>query len=73
MDDGSHAIDRHKTTGKIRAHSFHWYTVTNAEDTQNIIDYFKEVYDIKFYPLKNIIRNPVFFKCQCKHRTQDRF
>lgn len=74
MDDGSHAIDRHKTTGKIRAHSFHWYTVTNAEDTQNIIDYFKEVYDIKFYPLKRKLKSgEIAYYLKCRTREGRKF
>lgn len=69
MDDGSHSVERHKVTGKIRAHSFHWYTVTNAEDTQNIIDYFYNTYNIKFYPLKKKLKSgetAYYLKCRTK-------
>lgn len=69
MDDGSHGIDINKTTGKIRSHSFHFYTYTNEEDTQNIIDFFVENYNIKFYPIKRKMKdgsNKYYLKCRTK-------
>lgn len=69
MDDGSHGIDHNKVTGKISAHSFHFYTFTNEEDTQNIIDFFKANYDIKFYPIKKKLKsgeNSWYLKCRTK-------
>lgn len=52
MDDGTHAIERNKTTGKISSHKFGLATMTNMEDTQNIIDMFDKKYNIKMYPIK---------------------
>ena len=52
MDDGTHAIERNKTTGKISSHKFGLATMTNMEDTQNIINMFDKKYDIKMYPIK---------------------
>lgn len=69
MDDGSHSVERHKVTRRIRAHSFHWYTLTNEEDTQNIIDYFYNVHNIKFYPIKKKLKSgevAYYLKCRTK-------
>ena len=69
MDDGSHGIEVNKTTGKIRSHSFHFYTFTDENDTQNIIDYFKENFDIKFYPIRKKMKDgsiKYYLKCRTK-------
>lgn len=68
MDDGSHAICRRKPTGKIMSHSFHFYTFTDPESTQNIIDYFYETYNIKFYPINHKLKNGIgqYLKCRTK-------
>lgn len=67
MDDGTHSIDIRKSTGKITAHAFKLYTFTNEEDTQNIIDFFKEIYDIKFYPLKHRLKSgEIRYYLQCR-------
>lgn len=69
MDDGSHGIDRNKTTGRIRAHSFHLYTYTNLEDTENIIEMFKEKFDINFYKIKKTMKDnsiKYYLKCRTK-------
>lgn len=74
MDDGSHSVCRRKTTGKIMSHSFHFYTYTNKEDTQNIIDYFYETYNIKFYPIKQIMKdNSIKYYLKCKTREGRKF
>lgn len=67
MDDGSHSVCRRKSTGKIMSHSFHWYTYTDEIDTQNIIDYFLEEYNIKFYPIKRAMKSgEIRFYLKCK-------
>lgn len=69
MDDGTHSVDRRKSTGKIRSHSFKLYTFTNEVDTQNIIDFFLEKYDIKFYPLSKIMYDgSTKYYLQCRTR-----
>lgn len=70
MDDGSHGIDRNKVTGKITAHSFHLYTYTNLEETENIINMFKEKFDINFYKIKHTSKKTgitdYYLKCRTK-------
>lgn len=69
MDDGSHGIDRNKTTGKITSHSFHFYTYVDEEQTQIIIDYFKEVWNINFYKIKRTKKDGTlhyYLKCRTK-------
>lgn len=69
MDDGSHGIDRNKTTGKIRSHSFHLYTFTNLEDTENIIEFFREKFDITLYKIKRTMKDgsiKYYLKCRTK-------
>lgn len=68
MDDGSHGIDRNKTTGKIRSHSFHLYTYTNLEDTENIIDMFSK-FGITMYKIKRRMKDgseKYYLKCRTK-------
>lgn len=69
MDDGSHGIDRNKDTGRITAHSFHFYTYTNLEDTENIIEMFKNRYNINFYKIKRTMKDgsiKYYLKCRTK-------
>lgn len=74
MDDGSHSVDRHKVTGKIRSHSFHWYTMTDISNTQNIIDYFKDTFDIKFYPIRHTLKSgEVVYYLQCRTKEGRKF
>lgn len=74
MDDGSHAVCRRKTTNKIMSHSFHFYTYTDQESTQNIIDYFYNTYNIKFYPLKRIMKDgSIKYYLKCKTREGRKF
>ena len=48
--------------------------MTNLEDTQNIIDFFKEKYDIKFYPLKKINKaGEVTYYLKCRTREGRKF
>jgi len=54
MDDGSHCVNRRKSTGKVMSHTFKLYTFTNEEDTDNIIQMFKEKFGINVYKLKYI-------------------
>lgn len=54
MDDGTHSINRRKTTGSIMSHTFKLYTFTNLEDTENIIEMFKNNFGINVYKLKYI-------------------
>lgn len=68
MDDGSHGIDRNKTTGRIRAHSFHLYTYTSLEDTENIIWLFS-TYGIKMYKIAKVMKDgsiKYYLKCRTK-------
>ena len=71
MDDGSHGIDRNKKTGKIRAHSFHLYTYTNLEETENIIQMFKEKFDINFYKIKSTSKTNGIVSYYLKCRTKE--
>lgn len=71
MDDGSHGIDRNKKTGKIRAHSFHLYTYTNLEETENIIQMFKEKFDINFYKIKSTSKTTGIVSYYLKCRTKE--
>lgn len=69
MDDGSHGIDRNKTTGKIRSHSFHLYTYTNLEDTENIIEWIYNSFNIKMYKIHRIMKDgstKYYLKCRTK-------
>ena len=69
MDDGSHGIDRNKTTGKIRSHFFHLYTYTNLEDTENIIEWLSETFDILMYKIKKVMKDgsiKYYLKCRTK-------
>lgn len=69
MDDGSHSIDHNKKTGRIAAHNFNLYTMTNEEDTQNIISFFKEKHNIIFYPIKRKLKDGTivyYIKCRTK-------
>lgn len=69
MDDGSVGIDRRKSTGKITAYSCHFYIYASKEETDNIINMFKEKYNINFYPIKRIDShgNETFMlKCRTK-------
>ena len=43
--------------------------MTNEEDTQNIIDYFLENYNIKFYPIRKKLKDGTqvyYLKCRTK-------
>lgn len=71
MDDGSHGIDKHKETGKIRAHSFHLYTYTTLEETENIINMFREKFDINFYKIKHTSKNTGITSYYLKCRTKE--
>lgn len=71
MDDGSHGIDRNKETGKIRAHSFHLYTYTNLEETEIIINMFKEKFDINFYKIKHTSKKTGITSYYLKCRTKE--
>lgn len=51
MDDGTRTKERSKVSGCVRSQKMVLCTFTNEEDTQNIIDYLKEKYDIKMYPI----------------------
>ena len=68
MDDGSHAIDRNKNTGRIRSHSFHLYTFTDLEDTENIIWMFSN-FGINMYKIKKVMKDGsirYYLKCRTK-------
>lgn len=52
MDDGTHAVNRRKSSGKIMSHSFKLYTMCIYEDVKDIIRVLKENFDINAYPLK---------------------
>lgn len=55
MDDGTRSMERSKVSGCIRSQKMVLCTFTDDESTQNIIDFFKETYNIKFYPIwKNL-------------------
>lgn len=71
MDDGSHGIDKNKETGKIRSHSFHLYTYTNLENTENIIAMFKEKFDINMYKIKYTSRKDGHISYYLKCRTKE--
>lgn len=74
MDDGSHAICRRKSTGKIMSHSFNWYTFTDEISTQNIIDYFYTTYNIKFYPIRYKLKDGKIGQyLKCKTREGRKF
>lgn len=67
MDDGSHGIDRNKTTGNISAHSFKLYTFTNLEDTENIIAMLKEKFGINMYKIKKKMKDgSIKYYLQCR-------
>lgn len=66
MDDGTHSVECQHTKGVVSSHKFALYTFTNEEDTQNIIDFFKEKYDIKFYPIKRVLKNEIRYYLQCR-------
>lgn len=69
MDDGTHAVECCHTPGVISAHKFCLYTFTNKEDTQNIIDFFADTYNIHFYPIKKRLKNgDEAFYIQCRTR-----
>lgn len=71
MDDGSHGIDRNKETGKITAHSFHLYTYTTLEETENIINMFKNKFDINFYKIKHTSKKTGIVDYYLKCRTKE--
>ena len=67
MDDGSHGVDRNKTTGRITAHSFHLYTYTNLEDTDNIIEMLNSKFGIVMYKIKRTMKDgstKYYLKCR---------
>ena len=69
MDDGSHGIDKNKTTGKITSHSFHLYTYTNLEDTNNIIEMLNSKFGITMYKIKRTMKDgsiKYYLKCRTK-------
>ena len=70
MDDGTHGKDYYPNDKtRIRSHSFHLYTYTDEENTQNIIDFFKEKFDIKFYPIWRKMKDgttKAYLKCRTK-------
>ena len=66
MDDGSHGVDKNKTTGKITSHSFHLYTYTNLEDTNNIIEMLNSKFGITMYKIKRVMKDgsiKYYLKC----------
>lgn len=75
MDDGTHGKDYYPNDKtKIRSHKFVLYTFTNEEDTNNIIDFFKEKYDIKFYPIWRKMKDgSVKAYLQCRTREGRKF
>ena len=69
MDDGSHGIDINKKTGKIRSHSFHLYTYTSLEETENIIQCLKEKFNITMYKISRTMKDgsiKYYLKCRTK-------
>ena len=62
---------RNKETGKIRAHSFHLYTYTNLEETEIIINMFKEKFDINFYKIKHTSKKTGITSYYLKCRTKE--
>ena len=69
MDDGSHGIDRNKTTGNISSHSFRLSTCTNLEDTENIIAMLKEKFGINMYKIKRKMKDgSIKYYLQCRTR-----
>ena len=69
MDDGSHSIDRNKKTGNITAHSFYLYTYTSLEETENIIEVFKEKFDITFGKIRKTMKDgstKYYLKCRTR-------
>jgi hypothetical protein len=68
MDDGSHGIERRKSTGKIMSHSFHLYTYTSLEGTNNIIEMFKR-FGINVYKIKRTMEyGNISYYIKCKTR-----
>lgn len=68
MDDGTHSKDINKNTGAIRSHSFKLYTMTNLEDTENIIEVF-EKFGVKMYKLKHKKKDgSIVYYLQCRTR-----
>lgn len=51
MDDGN--LAKKKKNGKIHAYELYLNTFVSDEENQTIIDYFKEVWNIKFSKVKN--------------------
>ena len=70
MDDGTHGKEYYPNDkSRIRSHKFILYTFTNKEDTQNIIDFFKNKYDIKFYPIWRKMKDgstKAYLQCRTK-------
>lgn len=66
MDDGSHCVN--KRNGKIISHSFHLYTYTDIEETNNIIEYFYEKYNIRLYKIKQEPKCGIRYYLKCKTR-----
>lgn len=75
MDDGCHSIERNKKTGAIRSHKFEWAMYIDEQNAQNIIDYFKSKWDIKFYPIygKKKDGTSIVAKLQCRTREGRKF
>lgn len=70
MDDGSHSVDRNKNTGRIRSHSFYLYTFTSLEETENIIEMFKNKFNITFGKVKKKMKDGEY-KYYLKCRTRE--
>lgn len=52
MDDGTHTVNRRKSSGKIMSHTFKLYTMCKYEDVQDIMKVLKEKFGLNTYPLK---------------------
>lgn len=63
MDDGTHGVN--KRNGKIISHSFHLYTYTNLQDTNDIIDAFS-TFGVKMYKIKRQLKCGVRYYLKCK-------
>ena len=71
MDDGSLAAD--KRNGKITAYKLVIYTFTNEKETQDIIDYFKEVWGISFYRIRKKLKSGYAYYIQCRTKEARKF
>lgn len=74
MDDGCHSVCRNKKTGVIRSHKFELSLFTDPVGTQNVIDYFYNTWNIKFYPIWYTLKDGTkSAKLQCRTKEGRKF